>query len=94
MSVRLIIAAGVVLALAVIATAQTWWLSRWQDRAATAQAQVAGYAEAARIRAESDRRQLALRVAAARLDHDLSMREGADAPLSEYLRDSADRVWP
>lgn len=81
------------LALALLAGLQTWRLSGWKTRAATAEAMAAGYARTAELRAESDRRQQALREAATRLDHDLSMGEGADAPLSDYLRDAAGRLW-
>ncbi|MFO1202999.1 MAG: hypothetical protein U1E58_10235 [Tabrizicola sp.] len=57
---------------------------------AAAEAKVVGYAEADRWR-----RADAKRVAeAAALDETLRTGVGADAPLSDYLRTGAGRVWP
>lgn len=57
---------------------------------AAAEAKVVGYAEADRWR-----RMDAKRVAdAAALDEELRGGAGADAPLSDYLRNGAGRVWP
>jgi hypothetical protein len=70
----------------------------WQYRAidlvradlATARARVAGYEAAAQWR----RAQEAAAVEAAALDLELSKGVGADAPVSDYLRGGAGRVWP
>lgn len=64
------------------------------ERAVAAEALVAGYAEAARMRAVQDARLARLREDAAALDRDLQTQEGADAPLSGYLGDAAGRLWP
>lgn len=88
------IIAGLAIAALLLAGLQTWRLSGWQARATAAEAQVsslqAGIAAAAALQAEL----AALREDAARLDHDLSTMEGADAPLSDFLRAGAGRVWP
>lgn len=86
--------------LALLATITGWGL--WQrsravsaeERAGAAEAQVAGYTEAARMRAVQDARLAQLREDAAALDRDLQTQEGADAPLSHYLGDAAGRLWP
>lgn len=82
-----------VIGLTLLAGLQSWRLSKWQGRAETAEARVSGFEVAARIRAEQDRIQADLRADADQLDHDLSTQEGADAPLSDYLRDAAGRLW-
>lgn len=87
-------------AVALVAAVAGW--GAWQRsravsaevRAEAAEALVAGYAEAARMRAVQDTRLAQLRDDAAALDRDLQEREGADAPLSDYMRDAADRLWP
>lgn len=77
-----------------IAAVQTWRVEALRTRAENAEAQVSAYAEAARMRADQDRRQDQLRREAAELDHDLATQEGADAPLSDYLSGAAGRLWP
>jgi hypothetical protein len=66
---------------------------KWRGAVAdlrAAEAQVAGYEEAARWYRED-----AVRVkAAAALDETLRTGEGANEPLSDYLRNGAGRVWP
>lgn len=87
-------------AAALLATITGWGV--WQRsravsaevRAEAAEALVAGYAEAARMRAVQDTRLAQLRNDAAALDRDLQEREGADAPLSDYLGTAAGRLWP
>lgn len=91
---RTLLAIGVMLVLAL----GGWW-EHQRARAATARAEaaealVAGYTEAARMRAAQDAVLAAQRAEAAALDHDLSRMEGADAPLSDYLGRAADRLWP
>lgn len=86
------------LALALALGGWGWWQHQ-RARAATARAEaaealVAGYTEAARMRAAQDAVLAAQRAEAAALDHDLSRMEGADAPLSDYLGRAADRLWP
>lgn len=79
--------------LLVLALAQGWRLAQWRERARAAEARVAAYAEAARIRSQQDRRQADLAAAARALDADLDRLEGGDAPLSDYLRSAAGRLW-
>lgn len=55
-----------------------------------ARAHWAGYAEAERWRA----RELARVAAETKLDRELQEGVGSDAPLSDYLRHGAGRVWP
>ncbi len=55
-----------------------------------ARARLAGYAEAERWRA----RELARVTAETKLDRELQEGVGSDAPLSDYLRHGAGRVWP
>lgn len=57
---------------------------------ATVQAQLEGYKELDKFRLK----QQAAALQAAALDTELSMGVGADAPLSDYLRGAAVRVWP
>lgn len=57
---------------------------------AAAEAQITGFQEAARWRRAETQRV----AEAAALDETLAMGVGADAPLSDYLRDAAGRVWP
>lgn len=82
-----------------VAGVQSWRLDRTAaalDRTATAlrdaERQVAAYAEAARISARVGADLAAQRDEAAKLDHDLN-EGGTDAPLSDYLRDAAGRLW-
>lgn len=90
----------IIAAIALLAAITGWGL--WQrsravtalERAVDAEAQVAGYAEAARMRATQDALLAAQRAEAAALDHDLAGMEGADAPLSDYLGAAAGRLWP
>ncbi|MBZ4023744.1 hypothetical protein CKO11_14920 [Rhodobacter sp. TJ_12] len=60
---------------------------------AAARAEVSAYAEAVEIRRRSDETQARLREEAAALDHQLEQMEGGDAPLSDYLRTAAGRLW-
>jgi len=55
-----------------------------------AEARAAGFEEAARWQAQEARR----RENAAALDQEFKEGVGADAPLSDYLRRGAGRVWP
>ncbi|WP_112312482.1 hypothetical protein [Pseudogemmobacter bohemicus] len=88
------ILAAVALLAALAAGVQSWRLDLARDRAEAAEAKVSAYAEAARMRADQDRRQEALRREAVALDQELSTMEGADGALSDYLRDAARRLWP
>lgn len=66
----------------------------FRNRALEAERKVAAYVEAAELRRQQDARQAQLRAEAQSLDHDLATKEGADGPLSDYLRDAAGRLWP
>lgn len=81
-------------ALALIAALAGLAAWHYRGRAIEAESRVAAYAEAAELRRQSDARQAQLRAEAQALDHDLSTTEGADGPLSDYLRDAAGRLWP
>lgn len=86
------------LALALALGGWGWWQHQ-RARAATARAEtvealVAGYAEAARMRARQDAELARQRDDAAALDRDLATGEGADAPLSDYLGRADERLWP
>lgn len=79
-------------------TAAIGWGSVWlQGRALTraradlaaARQEVAGYAEWARVQ----QREIVAARAAAALDTELQMGDGADAPLSDYALRGAGRVW-
>lgn len=72
---------------------QSWHLTAWRARAEAAESRLVAWAEAARIRADHDRRLARLHDEAVALDHILANREGGDAPLSDYLRDAAGRLW-
>lgn len=76
-----------------LALGQSWRLSIWRERAQAAEARVSAYAEAARIRSRHDRQMAGLAAAAAALDDDLDRMEGGDAPLSDFLRAAAGRLW-
>lgn len=89
--IRVLVAAT--LAAIAFAGLQSWRLDMAQDRAARAEAEVAAYAEAARMRADQDRRQAQLRREAAAIDYDLQTMEGSDGTLSDYLRAAAGRLW-
>lgn len=65
-----------------------------EARAKSAESLVAGYAEAAKMRAVQDAHLAQMRDEAAALDRDLQSMEGADAPLSGYLDAAAGRLWP
>ena len=78
--------------LAVIVPGWVMW-QQWRAAAADlaeAQAQLAGHRAAEVFRYGEVARQ----VEAAALDKDLQQGVGADAALSDYLRDGAGRVWP
>ena len=88
----------VVLAGILAATLGAAWVSWKQylgvlDKLSQAEAKIEGYEEAARIhRAHLDR----LRQEVARWDEvskELEGLDGKDAPLSDYLRNAAGRVW-
>lgn len=68
-----------------------WWLKGRNDDLSAA---VSGYEEAARIRRKSDEEQARLKDEAAQIDTYLDTQEGGDAPLSDYLSDAAQRLWP
>lgn len=69
---------------------QSWRLSGLRDELRAQAAALEGYREADRFRV----RQRAADQVAAQLDRDLAEGVGADAGLSDYLRDGAGRVWP
>lgn len=78
---------GMVVAL----VAGLWWqLQATRSELAAARSRVAGYEEAARWRKAESKRA----AEAAALDETLRQETGADAPLSDYLRGAAGRVWP
>lgn len=87
------IGGGTFLAFGVLALAlvvQGGRLAAAREALELAEARLTGYAEADRWR-----RADAKRVAeAAALDETLRTEAGADAPLSDYLRAGAGRVWP
>lgn len=83
----------VILAAALLAVT-SWAAWHYRARALAAERKVAAYAEAAELRRQQDARQAQLRAEAQSLDHDLATKEGADGPLSDYLRDAAGRLWP
>ena len=86
--IRAMILAAVLLA---VTGAAAW---HYRARALAAEGRAAAYAEAAELRRQQDARQAQLRAEAQSLDHDLSTTEGANGPLSYYLRDAAGRLWP
>ena len=63
-------------------------------RAESAEAQVQGYKEAAKIHAKYLIDVRAANVAWDELTNEVLNMDGKDAPLSDYLRDAAGRVWP
>lgn len=69
---------------------QSWRLSAVRGELRAQAAALEGYREADRFRV----RQQAADRAAAQLDRVLAEGVGANAGLSDYLRDSAGRVWP
>lgn len=88
--IRLGIAAAVLVALMIGILILRADLRDARAALAAAESRVAGYAEA-----DHWRRTDAKRVAeAAALDETLRTEAGADAPLSDFLRAGADRVWP
>lgn len=88
-------AAGVaIIALALALAVQTWRLSSAQEARDRAELRAQGFEEAARIHARHVQRAEAERIEAAALDRELQEGVGADAPLSDYLRRGAGRVWP
>lgn len=91
---RLLIGLGLVAAVAAVIFALALEVRAARGRAEAAEARVAGYAEAARIHAGNVARLEAGRKDAAALDRHLQEGEGANAPLSDYLRRGAGRVWP
>lgn len=86
--IRLYIVAGFCLVIwALMARAE---LTATRAELARVEAKAAGLQEAARFHAVEARR----REEAAALDMELQQGAGADAPLSDYLRLGAGRVWP
>ncbi len=89
------------LALAALLAACAGW-GLWQRhmmqealaRATAAEAQVAGYAEAAQVLADERARLARLAEDAAAQDRALQDMEGADAPRSDYLGAASGRLWP
>lgn len=69
----------------------SWWLKIRNDDLSAA---VSGYEEAMRIRRKSDADQARLKDEAAKTDSYLDQKEGGDAPLSDYLSDASQRLWP
>lgn len=86
---------ALIVAVAIIATIM---LCAWQYHQletlrtdlATAHAQIEGYKELDKFRLK----QQAAAIEAAALDRELSEGVGGDAPLSDYMRRAAGRVWP
>ena len=74
----------------VLLVAMAGQLSAAREDLEAAEARIAGYEEAARWRAKETQRA----AEAAALDETLAKGAGADAPLSDYLRGAAGRVWP
>lgn len=90
--IRYAVAAVIVLAVAL--GFQTWRLNGAQaDRDAALMIVAAHERAAEALRVEVVRMERE-RVEAATLDRELQEGVGADAPLSDYLRHSAGRVWP
>ena len=87
----LILPALLVLAIGA-ALLQSWRLDRAKTALDVAERAVAAYQEAARISARVGADLAAQRETATKLDHDLNT-GGTDAPLSDYLRDAAGRLW-
>lgn len=90
---------ALVAVVALVAAAALVLILRGQLEAARAdldeaRARVAAFEEAARIHARHVASLQAARDEAAALDRELAEGEGADAPLSDYLRRGAGRVWP
>lgn len=90
---RYLIAGAAVLTLAVFA----WW--QW-DRAAglaedlaEAESRIAGYEAAAAVHRAHIQRLERITAEAATLDREFQQGEGADAPLDDYFRRGAGRVW-
>lgn len=79
---------------AVLVGGTSWAAWHYRGRALEAEGRAAAYAEAAELRRQQDARQAQLRAEAQALDHDLATKEGANGPLSDYLRDAAGRLWP
>jgi hypothetical protein len=77
------------LSLATIAAGAAY-LRSVEGQLAAARAELAGHKEAARWRAADEAR----RATVAAVDKELQEGTGADAPLSDYLRRGAGRVWP
>ena len=74
----------------VLLVAMAGQLSAAREDLEAAEARIAGYEEAARWRVAETKRA----AEAAALDETLAKGAGADAPLSDYLRGAAGRVWP
>ncbi|AJE46007.1 hypothetical protein [Celeribacter indicus] len=94
-AVRLALAAALAAALLGLwGWAQATRAKALEARLEAAEAAIAGYEEAARIRRKTDRVLEQLRGEAAQLDTYLDTMEGGDAPLSDFLSDAARRLWP
>lgn len=73
-----------------LAVGSVWQLRMVRADLAAAEARLAGYAEAERWRLKEQQRA----AGEAALDRELQEGAGADAPLSDYLRGGAGRLWP
>jgi len=82
------------LVLVALLAVQTWRLSEAQAARDLAQARAQSFEEAARVHARHVARLAEAQAEAAALDRELQEGVGADAPLSDYLRGGAGRVWP
>lgn len=81
------LALAVALSLALLAAVGAgWWGLSQRDRARAAEAEVAGWREAARVHREVAARLAAEAAEARAIEDDVSAREGGDAPASDYLR--------
>lgn len=86
------IRAGLVVIVALLVVCSALWLklSIAERGLVKTQAELAGEREAARFRFRLGEAQ----ASAVALDTELQQGVGADAPLSDYLRHGAGRVWP
>lgn len=88
-------ALALALALALVAAAAlAFALQEARADLKAAQARVVAFEKAAQIHAGHVARLQAAADDAAALDRELAEGEGADAPLSDYLRRGAGRLWP
>lgn len=87
-------AVAVIIALVFLVAVQTWRLSGAIEERDAAQLEAARLVVTERTRRATVAKLEAAQLEAARLDRELQEGVGADAPLSDYLRRGAGRVWP